>query len=349
MPQIIVLIPALNPDHNLITLIQSLKDKSFPDLFVIDDGSKPDCGSIFQKAQEMGCHIVSHGMNRGKGAAIKSGISEAIKLYGAGNIYITADADGQHLPEDIRKVATELCRYPDCLILGTRNFGGGDVPWKSRWGNRITSFLFRLTNGITCPDTQTGLRGIPACLEELAAFEDGDRYDYEINFLTDAVKRVPLRFVPIRTVYLDQNRASHFRPFADSLLVYGRFLRFVGASLSGALVDLLLFYLLCRLPIPSLAGQVVAATILARVCSGSVNFLLNRFWSFRSRMPAGREALRYGILFVCQMAASAGFTTVLTYMRLPSVPAKLIVDTCLFFISYVLQKNWVFRRGEKTK
>ncbi len=343
MTKIIVIIPALNPDDGLIHLVQALREQGLSNIVVVNDGSGPEYQSVFQKIESMGCGLVTHERNRGKGAAIKSGITESIRSYGKGNAYVTADADGQHLPEDIYKVAMQLCRRPDALILGTRDFGGRNVPWKSRWGNRITSLFFRVSNGIACPDTQTGLRGIPACMEELAVREDGDRYDYEMNFLADAVKQVPLCFVPIQTIYKDRNRASFFRPFTDSLLVYGRFLRFLGASLAGAVSDFLLFYFLCKLPLASLANRVIVATILARLCSGAINYLLNRFWSFHSRMPVGIEAFRYGVLFICQMAASAVFTTILTFLHIPSVLAKLIVDTCLFFISFIIQKDWVFR------
>lgn len=344
MSEIVILIPAFNPDESLADLAESLKRLDFSNIIVIDDGSSPKCRYVFQKVKAMGCHIVSHEVNRGKGAALKSGIREAVRMFGKGNAYVTADADGQHLPNDICKVALQLWQRQDVLVLGTRSFEGSDVPWKSRWGNRITSFFFRITNGIYCPDTQTGLRGIPACLEELAEKEEGDRYDYEMNFLTDAVKQADICFVPIKTVYKDQNRTSHFRPFADSLLVYGRFLRFLGSSLMGAGVDFLVFYLLCSLPLMLQTERVIIATVLARICSGMVNYLLNRFWSFRSQMSAGREAVRYGILFFCQMAVSAGFTAVLTLFLLPALLAKLVTDICLFFISYVIQKNWVFRK-----
>ncbi len=344
MAQIVLIIPALNPDQNLIRLARSLMEKGFSNIYIINDGSQARCLDIFRQAEEMGCRVVTHETNRGKGAAIKTGISAARQRFGAGNFYVTADADGQHLPEDIARVAVRMLEEPEALTLGIRSFDGDNVPWKSRMGNRITSLIFRLTNGITCPDTQTGLRGIPPCLEELAACEEGERYEYEMNFLADAVKQVALCFVPITTVYQNQNKGSHFRPFADSLLVYRRFLRFTGASLAGALTDLVLFSIFCMLPAASAAARVVVATVPARLSSGAVNYLLNRCWSFKSSCPAGGEAMRYGILFLCQMAASAGFTAALTLLHVPSLPAKIVVDSFLFFLSYVIQKNWVFRK-----
>ena len=91
------------------------------------------------------------------------------------------------------------------------------------------------------------------------------------------------------------------------------------------------------------AEQIVISTVLARICSGIANFLLNKFYTFRSRERAAGEAVRYFILFVCQMAASAGFTALLSSVLYAPAPSKIIVDVILFFISYRIQRAWVFR------
>lgn len=341
----IVLIPSLHPDRRLIELVIGLRREGFHLILVIDDGSGPDDQPLFREAESLGCVVSAHRRNLGKGAALKTGIREAIERFGPGNAYLTVDGDGQHLPADVRKVAAALEREPNSLVLGTRDFDVWGVPWKSRLGNRVTSALFRLANGISCPDTQTGLRGIPACLEELALREDGERYEYEMNFLTDAAKLVPIRFVPIQTLYRDQNKGSHFRPVADSVRVYGRFLRFLAASGLGAAADYLLFYLFSTLLTLPRTQKIFLATALARIGSCTVNFTLNRYWSFRSRMPAGRESVRYAVLAVCQMAASGGLVSLLAWLGLPSMVSKVFVDTGLFFASYTIQKRWVFQRG----
>lgn len=339
----VLLIPALEPEESLVGLVKALRAAGFERIIAIDDGSASAYAAVFERAEREGCVVARHPQNFGKGAALKTGVRAAIERYGRGNAYVTADADGQHLPEDIAKVARALERHPDALVLGVRDFGARGVPPRSWFGNRITSLVFRLTSGVACPDTQTGLRGIPACLEDFALSAEGERYEYEMNFLSDAARRVPFRFVPIQTVYRDANRASHFRTVADSARVYGRFLRFLGASLAGAAVDYLLFFLFSHiLPLPD-ARRIVLAFVAARLCSGAVNFLLNRRWGFRSANPAGGDALRYAVLFLVQMGASAALVALLS-MLLPELLAKLVVDTALFFISYILQKNWVFRR-----
>ena len=341
----VIIIPAYKPENKLIQLTQALREIGFGRIVVADDGSGAEYAGIFHQAEKLGCLVKRYETNQGKGMAIKTALEAAVQQWGEAGGFVTADADGQHLPKDILAVARTLAQEPDSLILGVRDFHGADVPSRSRGGNRVTSVFFRLISGVTCPDTQTGLRGIPATLLDLALSEEGERYEYEMNFLMDAARKVPMRMVPIETVYEEKNRTSHFRPVADSLRVYGRFVRFAAASLTGAAVDCLLFYLVALFLVLAQTEKIFLATAIARVGSGMVNFWMNRHFSFRSQMPAGREILRYIILFFGQMCASAVLVSLVSNI-LPVIAAKILVDTILFFLSFRIQKNWVFA-GEK--
>jgi glycosyltransferase involved in cell wall biosynthesis len=342
-----VIIPALDPGPAMLQLISGLREKKFFRIVVVNDGSCSGAAALFDEAADLGCVVIRHRKNLGKGEGLKTGIRQAVRMWGRVPV-ITADSDGQHLPEDIVRIAEEMEAHPDALVLGIRDFSGGHVPFRSRAGNYITSKLFRFTTGVDCPDTQTGLRGIPESLLELALNEEGSRYEYEMNFLTDVVKTAPLRMVPIETVYENGNRSSHFRPFADSVRIYGRPIRFALASLTGAACDytifVLTFPLIAAVPALTEAKSVMLSTAAARIGSGTVNFALNRRWSFRSGNPAGGDLVRYLIVFFCLMAAS-GLCTAALSMFLPPQAAKPAVDTALFFLSYRVQKNWVFRKS----
>lgn len=340
----ILLIPSYYPDYHLPNLIASLDKVHFNEIVIVDDGSGLGYNDIFEQLRIFGCHIVTHEENKGKGAALKTGIAYSIETFGKGNAYVTCDSDGQHSPDDIVKVALALDEYEDRLILGTRSFGGDNVPLKSYLGNSITSFVFRLSTGVSCKDTQTGLRGIPACLEELALNEDGDRYEYEMNFLNDAASLVPFHFVDIETIYLNDNKASHFRPLKDSLLVYHRFIRFVIASLTGSVVDLVAFALFCLLMGMNYAGFIMTATIAARILSGIVNFLMNRYFSFCSQGKMSGEMFRYFVLFVVQMILSGMIVSLLSSRSPYIIVTKAVVDSLLFIASYIIQKQWVFKK-----
>lgn len=344
----VILIPAFKPDARLPVLVEELQTLGIEQIVVVDDGSGPAYTPIFEAVARLGCQVERYGQNMGKGAALKTGIQAIKQRYGSQVGCVTADADGQHRPGDILKIARELARHPEALVLGVRDFTQAQVPPRSRIGNRVSSLFFRLVNGVPCQDTQTGLRGIPAGLMELALSEEGSRYNYEMNFLMDAVRQAPLRQVTIETVYENRNETSHFRPIRDSLLVYQRFLRFTAASLAGAAVDYGLFYIFMLLLAFPQAETAFLATVLARLGSGTANFLLNRHWCFRSQMPAGRESVRYLLLFVGQMLLSAGLVALLSLLWFPPILAKVLVDVVLFFISFRLQKNWVFRQEGKS-
>ena len=372
-----IIIPAYRPDDRLPDLLREIQKQGLENIIVVDDGSGPAYRPVFALIEMLGVTVVTHPENRGKGAALRTGISAALQAVSFENdaAVVTADADGQHAPEDIAAVAGALMEHPDALILGTRDFSLDHVPWKSRAGNRISSVFFRLVTAKTCPDTQTGLRGIPSRLLPLALEEEGDRYEYEMNFLTDAAPQAEIRQVPIRTIYENNNKGSHFHPFRDAVRVYARPLRFAAASLLSCGADLLLFALFRSVLLKSNAFSglsaaafsassalstaaaafsspdtlsTAAAVILARLCSGGLNFTLNRKWSFRSNGKCAGEAVRYTALFVSVMAASALGTALLSLL-LPAGAAKILTDAVLFLLSYRAQKEWVFRKNKNTK
>lgn len=393
MGKIIVLIPAYKPEDKMLHLLQALGEyrsmsaeagsgqqreavkNTDRDVFagidgivIVDDGGREEYRELFEKAQAMGCRVVHHEVNRGKGAAIRTGIQTAMDQYGADIHIVTADADGQHLPGDIVKVARVLLEKNSggadagpVLVLGTRDFSGDDVPARSMLGNRITAAFFKIATGTSCSDTQTGLRGIPAALLPLALDTGGDRYEYEMDFLTEAVKKADLAQVPIETVYEEGNKTSHFRPVRDSLLIYRKPIRYALTSVGSAAVDWALFLLLLRMfglsafsaGAAGTAGKTAGGTAFAkaagtaaavsRIGSGLFNFELNRRWSFQSKGNPGREAARYLILFGANILCNAGMVTAFSYTGMPAAVGKVIADVTLFIANYHVQKRWVFK------
>ena len=213
---IAILIPAYQPDARLLGLVDALR-AWFPHIVVVDDGST-EGRHVFDSIRDKVEALLVHPANRGKGAALKTGLAwMRAHLPDIAGV-VTADADGQHRPEDIRRVAEATTKQKGGLVLGVRTFEG-PVPFRSRWGTGWTRLLFRMLTGLAIRDTQTGLRGIPADLLERAAALPGDRYEYETRMLVDARHHAspPLQ-VPIKTVYLEGNKASHYRPFRDTLL-----------------------------------------------------------------------------------------------------------------------------------
>ena len=215
MDDVAILIPAYQPDENLVRLVGALRGM-FAHVVVVDDGST-EGRAAFDAIRDHVEALLEHSANRGKGRALKTGIAwirEHLPQIGG---VVTADADGQHEPDDILRIAQATVARRGGLVLGVRTFEG-PVPFRSRWGNGWTRILFRLLTGLWIRDTQTGLRGIPADLLKRAGEIRGERYEYETRMLADARHHVlpPLQ-IPVKTVYIEGNRSSHYRPFLDTI------------------------------------------------------------------------------------------------------------------------------------
>jgi putative flippase GtrA len=343
-----LLIPALNPGQPLVGLVRELVQRGFERLVVVDDGSEPEHRRVFDSVAAMpGVDVLRHPRNRGKGAALKTGIRHIQSRHPDCRELITVDADGQHLPEDIVKVAQALADGTN-VVLGVRGFDRA-VPLRSRFGNWLTRHLFRLFAGVSLIDTQTGLRGLPA--DHACELLDipGMRYDFELEALVRAARARRIVQVPIQTVYLDGNATSHFRPIVDSLRVYRVFVRmlamFARFSAVGGLsfvLDILLFWLLLKSGV-----TVVGAVAGARMASGIFNFTANKLSVFGSRgwrhLP--REIVGYVGLFTVIMVLSAvGTTFAVELFALPALMAKIAVDSMLFVAAFGVQHRWIFRR-----
>lgn len=218
MNQQIVAIPAYNPDARLLRLAEELRDSFDPFILIVDDGSAEASSGVFTSLEEMGCTVLRHDVNKGKGAALKLAASYVLENF-PGKGFATADADGQHKPEDILGICMAQESAPDSLILGVRDFSGKDIPIKSKLGNRLASFAFLVTTGQRVTDTQTGLRGIPASFMDEFSCIQGDRFEFEMNALSISAKKLGIVQIPIQTIYEDNNKGTHFRAFEDSVMI----------------------------------------------------------------------------------------------------------------------------------
>ncbi|MFS0733554.1 bifunctional glycosyltransferase family 2/GtrA family protein [Microbacterium sp. 1P10UB] len=342
----IVLIPAYEPGEHLVPLVRDLLDQD-PDaeVLIVDDGSGSAFAERFAAAQRAGARLLAHPVNRGKGAALKTGLRD-VEERRPGDDVVTADADGQHTARDILRVADALrvdsARGASELVLGARGFRG-EVPFRSRIGNAISRALFRVAAGWGASDTQTGLRGIPVGMLPWLREVPGDRFEYEIEMLLRLGKAgFTAREIPIETVYLAQNASSHFRPLMDSLRVTLPLLLFAASSLLAFLVDTV-----ALLVLQALTGSLVASIVGARLVSASVNFAVNRRVVFRSPRTARTftQALRYTGLAALLLASNVVWMQALTGAGLPLLVAKAATEAVLFVTSYQVQRRFVFGRG----
>ena len=213
---ITLVIPVCDPDaERFPPLVRRLRE-DFMHVVVVDDGSAQG-REAFDAVRDNVDAVLVHEVNRGKGAALRTAFAWVRENLPRVAGVVTVDGDGQHDPEDVRRVAEELAHDPSGgIVLGVRTFTG-DVPFRSKLGNFWTRGLFRLLTGLAVSDTQTGLRGIQSALLPRLLAIPGDRYEYEIRMLADACRHpAPPREVTVRTIYLDGNAASHYRPLRDT-------------------------------------------------------------------------------------------------------------------------------------
>lgn len=179
----------------------------------------------------------------------------------------------------------------------------------------------------------------------------GERFEYETNMLLE-MKRLGLPFdeVRIQTIYNDKNSGSHFHPLRDSIKIYAVIFRFMLSSGICSLIDIGLFTLINLLTAPLFSStelRILTATAGARVVSSLVNFLVNRSGVFRSGKNIRRAAVRYYTLAACQLIASYLCVNGIALLfgggaSVWQTVIKIIVDTALFFVSFGIQRDWVY-------
>lgn len=341
-----VLIPAYNPNETLLSLVEQLRQAGFGDIVVVDDGSHQASQPIFARLEQSGqVTLLRHAVNLGKGAALRMGFNHAHNTHRQDPGYlgvITADADGQHLPADIAKIAESLAQNQQALILGVRSFQG-QVPLRSRFGNSVTQTVFRFLVGEKITDTQTGLRGVPLSLIPVFLRITANRYEYELDMLIQcATNRHPIVQVPIATVYIDDNRSSHFNPIIDSAKIYLVFLRFIGSSLLTALVDNIVFIL-----VYNASGNILLGQALARAVATVVNFTLNRNFVFKHQADKWRAFAKFLALVVVMGAVSYSLIRLIVEQTgMGVVPAKILAETGLYLINFATQRTLIFRKHD---
>lgn len=334
------LIPAYCPDGTLIDVMTDLKAESF-EILVVDDGSPSSCASVFKEAEKYG--MVLHEVpNQGKGAALKYGMHW---LYDNddSDVIVTVDADGQHKAKDASALAEYAYTHPDTLVLGQRTFDDKKVPARSRMGNNITAKTFKMLTGTAIHDTQTGLRACHISLLPILMEADGSRYDYEMQVLLKCVdQHIPMKEIPIETVYEPGNPTSHFNVIKDSILIYKDLFKFVFTSFSSFLIDYSLFTLFTLF-----FGEtyVLAANITARIISATANYELNRKYVFKDTGSKAASAIKYAVLAATILALNTLLLRLLISLGLNAFFAKILVELALFFFSWTMQKMFVFAKS----
>jgi glycosyltransferase involved in cell wall biosynthesis len=337
-----VVIPAYRPSAGLVDLVRALAGRVDP-IVIIDDGSGPDFAATFRQAAAFpNVQLLRHAVNLGKGAALKTAFNHVLCTMPDVAGIVTADADGQHHPEDIEGVAASLAANPGALVLGARTFGE-DVPLRSRFGNVMTRGVMHALLGRKISDTQTGLRGIPASLLPRLLRVESTGYEFELEMLIAAHQlSIPVVERPIRTIYEPGNKSSHFNPIIDSMKIYFVLLRFGSVSLMTALLDNLIFILAVHR-----FDNVLASQVLGRFFAVIFNYSMVRRSVFDSHQGHKAVLPKYlGLVVASGTCSYLGIQALSKQFGVPVVAAKLLVETVLFFVNFAVQRLFIFRPQE---
>lgn len=359
LSNITVILPSLNPDEKLIKTVDGLIEAGFDDIVIINDGSDEKNYRFFPDTEVYPqCTVIDHWVNKGKGSGLKTAFAYVLKTRKNCRGVVTVDGDGQHRPEDVKSCALKMAET-NSVVLGARNFNLPGIPARSVFGNKLTSLVFKLLCGMKITDTQTGLRAIPAeYLGDMLKVK-GERFEYETNMLL-AFKDNDIPFIEnsIHTVYIEENKTSHFNPLRDSLRIYKQIFGYAFSSLSATAIDLGLFALLFWLLFPKAMENrevcTVVCSVAARVVSSLYNYFINFRFVFAKKKKARFTLLKYYLLAAAVMIISSlstgGMTLLLPEGVTPFIvtAVKAVIDTALFLLTFTVQREWVFG-GKKKK
>lgn len=212
-PKIYIIIPAFNEEKVIQEVLAEIKKAGYGNIIVIDDGS---ADNTHRKAAEVpGVVALKHFLNRGKGAAVKTGI-EAAKKLGA-DVVVTMDGDGQHNPEDISKML-QLINAGKDVVLGTRLKNPKGMPFYKILANYLGNFFTWMIYGLWVTDSQSGFRAYSKKSIRLIETKT-DRYEYDSEVIRE-ISRNKLKYteVPIEVRYTEYSmNKKHKMNFKNGL------------------------------------------------------------------------------------------------------------------------------------
>lgn len=334
----VILIPSYEPDDKLIKLVNNLKKEKL-DIIVVNDGSGKEYDNLFKEIDKKS-KVISYNTNKGKGYALKRGL-EYIKENYKNYIVVTMDSDGQHSVKDAINLSNYAENHLDELVVGKR-IRSEKTPLRSKIGNGITMLIYELTTGVKVYDTQTGLRAFSNNLMDFMLNVDGNRYEYEMNVLLQASSNnIKIKEIEIETIYIENNKASHFNTIKDSYRVYKEIIKYSLSSIISFIIDYILFTIF------SLLTTVTLSNIFARIISASVNYTINKKVVFKSNKNVITSLLQYAILAICILTLNTCLLNVLVNIGINKYISKVIVEVCLSVISFLVQKRMVFKKNER--
>ena len=345
--EILIIIPAYNPPIKLFEALLAKLDGAFQNVLIVNDGSDETYNDFFKNVEKK-YRVLRHEYNLGKGRAIKTAYSYAIDNYPDVLAYVVIDCDNQHDVDDMINCCKEAIQHPDSLVIGVRDFSLENVPFKSRFGNIITRTMFKWLFNYDISDTQTGLRAISPKFAPKLLNVAGDRYNYELKCLIVCCEEnIPIIEVPIKTIYIENNKESRFNPVKDSILIYKEFLSYYLKLfipyLLGLIVFLITFYFLN-------SSDDLKALVIVNFIAGIINLVANILINYKNIYK--HNNLSNNFVYILKKILKifiAGFFIYICYnlLNINLLISKVIIDIILTIIIYMVFRNVGFKNEKK--
>ena len=310
--KMVILIPVYNPRERIINYVKKLKEKNY-DVVVINDGSDENYHAVFER-MVYDCKILNYPHFKGKGYALKKENEYDLNLI---------DQMSQSINEDASKFY-----------------------FVHHQGKKILSQLFSLIYNQKFINVDSELFGFSTSyLDEML---EVDENCYEVQALIDQVQNQH----DIEEIKVKKLSQEAFHPKnKTSQIIYVIFLhliRFVFSSIISSIIDVLLAWILLdvlKIWMTSDFWRIALASLIARVISTIVNYVVNKKYVFKGKTNNRQTAIRFLLLTVIITILSTLFVYVASIFNIMSEKlAKPVGDLLLFLLSYSAQTKWVFHK-----